>query len=127
MPSFDVVSKVDLHELTNAIDQANREVKTRFDFKDSNADFKYADDKITLVAQSKFQIEQMITVLHTKLAKRGIDMSSLESGEIQESLHEARQVITVKQGIDQEIGKKIVHIRLNGNLKAAIFNYWENT
>jgi uncharacterized protein YajQ (UPF0234 family) len=107
MPSFDIVSKVDLHELTNAIDQANREVQTRFDFKDSNASFKYVDDKITLIAQSKFQIDQMTTVLHAKLAKRGISIAFLTSGEIQESLHEARQEITIKQGIDHENGKKI--------------------
>ena len=117
MPSFDIVSKVDSHELTNAIDQANREVKTRFDFKDSNANFQYADNKITLVAPSKFQVEQMLAILHNKFAKRSIDLNSLENGDVQESLHEARQVITIKQGIDQETGKKISKLIKESKLK----------
>ena len=107
MPSFDIVSKVSLHEITNAVDQANREVTTRFDFKDSGAKFEYADDKITLIAPNKFQIEQMLTVLHPKLSKRGIDNKSLENGEIQETLKEARQIITIKQGLEQDVSKKI--------------------
>lgn len=107
MPSFDIVSKVPQFELTNAVDQANREVQNRFDFKDSNAKFEFADDKITLIAPSKFQIEQMRQILLLKISKRNIDISCLDHGKIDESLHEARQVITVKQGIDQEIAKKI--------------------
>lgn len=107
MPSFDIVSKVSLHELTNAIDQANREVSTRFDFKDSGAKFEYKDNKITLIAPSKFQVEQMHAILIPKLSKRGIDIKSLETGEIQETLKESRQIITVKQGLEQEVSKKI--------------------
>ncbi|MFA6409504.1 MAG: YajQ family cyclic di-GMP-binding protein [Gammaproteobacteria bacterium] len=117
MPSFDVVSKVDSHELTNAIDQANREVSTRFDFKDSNAKFEYKDNVITLTAPSRFQIDQMLVILHTKLSKRGIDISCLTSGEVEESLHEARQKVTIKQGIDQEIGKKINKLIKDSKMK----------
>ena len=105
MPSFDIVSKVIVHELVNAIDQANREVKTRFDFKDSNANFAYSEDKITLIALNKFQLQQMAQILDTKLTKRGIDITCLERAEATESLHEARQVITIRQGIDHETGK----------------------
>ncbi len=117
MPSFDVVSKVDKHELANAIDQANREVKNRFDFKDTNANFELADNVINLVAQNKFQLQQMQQILEPKLVKRGIDLSCLDRGEIQESLHEAKQKITIKYGIDHEMGKKINKLIKESQLK----------
>lgn len=117
MPSFDVVSKVAVNEINNAIDQANREVKTRFDFKDSNARFEYNENKITLIAQNKFQLQQMMQILDTKLVKRGIDITCLERADATESLHEARQVITVKQGIDHDIGKKINKLIKDSALK----------
>jgi len=107
MPSFDVVSKIDKHEVTNAVDQANREVKTRFDFKDTNSRFELADNVITLIAPNKFQLQQMQQILEPKLVKRGVDIKCLERGEIQESLHEATQKITIKYGVDHEIGKTI--------------------
>lgn len=108
MPSFDIVSEVDMHEVTNAVDQANREVTNRFDFKDSNAKFTLADDKITMIAKNTFQLQQMLMIMEMKMAKRSIDIRSITIGEPQESLHEAKQIITVKQGIDQEIAKKII-------------------
>lgn len=117
MPSFDIVSKVNLHEVTNAADQANREIKNRFDFKDSNADLKLAEDKITMVAKSKFQVQQMLPILETKLTKRGIDITCLERGDIQESLHESKQIITIKQGIPQDLAKKIVKSIKDSKLK----------
>ena len=117
MPSFDVVSKVAVNEITNAIDQANREVKTRFDFKDSNARFEYSEDKITLIALNKFQLQQMVQILDAKLVKRGIDIVCLDRAEATESLHEARQVITVKQGLDHDTGKKINKIVKEAALK----------
>jgi uncharacterized protein YajQ (UPF0234 family) len=117
MPSFDVVSKIDRHEATNAIDQANREVNTRFDFKDTNSHFEFADNTITLIAPNKFQLQQMQQILEPKLAKRGIDLSCLERGEIQESLHEARQKIIVKHGIDHETGKKINKLIKDSQIK----------
>lgn len=107
MPSFDVVSKINMHELTNAIDQANREITNRFDFKNTNARFEQAEDKITLIAPTKFQLQQMVPILENKLTKRGIDLSCLERAEISEALHEAKQVITLRHGIDQETAKKI--------------------
>jgi cyclic-di-GMP-binding protein len=117
MPSFDVVSKIDQHEATNAIDQANREVKTRFDFKDTNAHFELAENVITLVAPNKFQVQQMQQILEPKLVKRGIDLSCLKHEEILESLHEARQKITIKHGIDHEMGKRINKLIKDSQIK----------
>lgn len=117
MPSFDIVSKIEIYELNNAIDQANREVKTRFDFKDSNANFVFAEDKITLSATNKFQIEQMQQILLNKLTKRNIDINCLEYANITENLHEAKQIITVKQGIDHDNGKKINKLIKDLNMK----------
>lgn len=117
MPSFDIVSKVALHEITNAIDQANREVSTRFDFKDTNARFELSENKITLIAPAKFQLQQMIPILENKLTKRGIDLICLSHEEPQESLHEAKQVINIKQGIDHEVGKKITKVIKDSKIK----------
>ncbi len=108
MPSFDIVSKVDSHELANAVDQANREVQNRFDFKNTNAKFELEKDKITLHAQVPFQLRQMMDILQAKLSKRGIDLQSLKIHDPQTSLHAASQIIEIKQGIDQETAKKLV-------------------
>ncbi len=110
MPSFDIVSKIDKHEVTNAIDQANREVRNRFDFKDTGAHFELAENVITLVAQSKFQLQQLQQIMEPKLVKRGISLDCLERGVVQENLHEARQKVTIKFGIDHEIGKTITKL-----------------
>lgn len=117
MSSFDIVSKVDLHEVTNAIDQANREVTTRFDFKGTNAKFEFAAEKITLTAPAKFQLQQMLTILENKFAKRGLDLTCLKREEAVESLHEARQILTIQQGIQHELAKKIVKFIKDENLK----------
>lgn len=107
MPSFDIVSEVDLHEVTNAVDQASREVGQRFDFKGTNAKFEQQESVVTLTAPSDFQLNQMLDILKLKLAKRNIDTACLKidppvlSGQI------ARQVVTMRQGIDTELGKKI--------------------
>lgn len=108
MPSFDIVSKVNPHEINNAVDQANREVGTRFDFKDSDARFELADEKITLIAQTDFQLKQMSEILVNKLAKRQVDIQSLDYKEPQMSNREARQQIDIRQGISAEIAKDIV-------------------
>jgi len=107
MPSFDIVSKIDKHEASNAVDQANREVKNRFDFKDTNSHFELVEDVITVVAPNKFQLQQMQQILEPKLVKRGIDLNCLVYDDIHESLHEATQKVTIKHGIDHEFGKKI--------------------
>ena len=107
MPFFDIVSKIDRHEVTNAIDQANREIKNRFDFRGTNAHFELTDNIIVVVAQNGFQLQQLQQILDPKLVKRGVSLDCLERGEIQESLHEARQKVTIKYGIDHDMGKKI--------------------
>ena len=108
MPSFDVVSEVDKHELTNAVDQANRELANRFDFKGSEARFELDDSIITQLAASAFQLKQMYEILRIRLASRGIDVRSLDAAEPEVNLAAARQKITVKQGIEQPVAKKIV-------------------
>ena len=114
MPSFDIVSEVDDHELTNALDQANRELTTRFDFKGVDAKFVREDATITQSAPSEFQLQQMTDILRSRLAARKIDVRSLEFGEVLTNVAGARQKITVKQGIERELAKKI-----QGTLKDA--------
>jgi uncharacterized protein YajQ (UPF0234 family) len=112
MPSFDVVSKADLHEVANAVDQTNRELGTRFDFKDTGAKVELKEAVMTAEAPSRFQIEQLLDVLRTRLAKRGIDMKALDYGKVVESGQRATQTITVRQGIDSEHARKLVkHIK----------------
>ena len=114
MPSFDIVSEVDEHELTNALDQANRELTTRFDFKGVDAKFEREDAVITQSAPSEFQLQQMTDILRSRLAARKIDVRALEFGEVLTNVAGARQKITVKQGIERELAKKI-----QGALKEA--------
>ena len=110
MPSLDVVSEVDMHELTNAIDQTNREVSTRFDFKGSNSRVERKEAEITLIAPAEFQIDQIFDILQNKLSKRKIDTGCLDKGDIKESNNEARQIIIVKQWLDKELTKKITKL-----------------
>ena len=107
MPSFDIVSEVDTHELTNAVDQANRELTTRFDFKGVDASFERDDNVITMAAPSEFQLQQMTDILRARLAARKIDTRCLDFGDVDTNLAGARQKITVKQGIERELAKKI--------------------
>ncbi|WP_300617949.1 YajQ family cyclic di-GMP-binding protein [Dokdonella sp.] len=108
MPSFDVVSEVDKHELTNAVDQANRELGNRFDFKGTDARFELDDAVITQSAPSEFQLKQMGEILRARLSARGIDVRCLDESTPEVNLAAARQKITVKQGIEQPVAKKIV-------------------
>lgn len=112
MPSFDVVSEVDLHELTNAVDQAGRELANRFDFKGVDARIELKDNVITLSAPSDFQIEQMLELLRNKLVKRSIDISALKRGDIERLGMKATLKCDVQQGVATDIAKKIVkHIK----------------
>jgi len=108
MPSFDVVSEVDMHEVTNAVDQANREVRTRFDFKGTDSSFSRDDAVITLKSESDFQLKQMLDMLQEKLNKRGIDIACLAIAEPEQAGKEARQVVTIRQGLETELSRKIV-------------------
>ncbi len=117
MPSFDVVSEINKHELTNALDTANRELGTRFDFKGSDAKFVVDGFVITQHAPSDFQLKQMLDILRARLIARGIDIRCMEEGEVETNLAEARQKVTIKQGIEQKLAKKIVGIIKDAKLK----------
>ena len=108
MPSFDIVSEVDLHEVNNAVDQTNREVGTRFDFKGSDAGAGLSNDNLTLHAENEFQVRQVLDILHKKMAKRGIDIASLKEGPVQTSGNRASMAITIRQGIDQDTARLLV-------------------
>ncbi|HEY3785753.1 MAG TPA: YajQ family cyclic di-GMP-binding protein [Steroidobacteraceae bacterium] len=117
MPSFDVVSELDAHELTNALDQANRELAQRFDFKDTGASFELKEFTVTLRAQVDFQLKQMLEILKLRLTKRGIDLACLEVKDPQTTLATAQQEVVLKHGIDQETGKKIARMVKDSKLK----------
>ena len=117
MPSFDVVSELNAHELTNAVDQANRELAQRFDFKDTGARFELEDFVVTIRAQVDFQLKQMLEILKPRLAKRGIDLACLEVQDPEVSLAAAVQKVTLRQGIDPEAAKKITRLVKDSKLK----------
>ncbi|NYT66684.1 YajQ family cyclic di-GMP-binding protein [Alcaligenaceae bacterium] len=108
MPSFDVVSEVDKHELANAVDQASRELNTRFDFKGTDAKFELDGYVINQSAPSVFQLNQMLDILRGRLSARGVDVRCLETDSPNENLGGARQKITVRQGIEQPVSKKLI-------------------
>ena len=108
MPSFDIVAEVDGHELTNAVDQMNREISNRFDFKGSDARITLKDYEMNFEAASDFQLKQMRDIMVNKLSKRGIDNRCLDRGKVDERGLRAYQTITVKHGIDKEDAKKII-------------------
>ena len=117
MPSFDAVSELNAHEVTNAIDQANRELSQRFDFKDTGARFELAELTVTLNAQVDFQLKQMLEILKVRLSKRGIDLACLEVKEPQTNLAAARQEVLLRHGIDQDSGRKITRLIKDSTLK----------
>ena len=118
MPSFDIVSEVDMHELNNALDQSNREVGTRFDFKGIDASFELDNDSnIKVNAEADFQIQQMLEMLRSKMVKRGIDTKSLKEGDVQLIGQKASMIVTVQQGIEADIARKIVKAVKEAKLK----------
>jgi uncharacterized protein YajQ (UPF0234 family) len=117
MPSFDAVSELNAHEVANAVDQANRELAQRFDFKDTGARFELKDFLVTLHAQVDFQLKQMLEILKVRLAKRGIDLVCLEVKEPSTSLSAATQEVVLRHGIDAETGKKIARLVKDSKLK----------
>ena len=118
MPSFDIVSEVNQVELRNALAQTNKEVTNRFDFKGSDARVELDDQALTVFADDDFKLGQVYDVLIGKLAKRGVDVRCLQRGKVETiSGDKVRQVITVKVGIDQELGKKIQKLIKDARLK----------
>jgi len=117
MPSFDVVSDFDAHEASNAIDQSNREVTTRFDFKGTGSKYELDGQVISLTSQSDFQLQQMLDILRQKLAKRGIDIACLDEKEPEFSGSEARQQVILRKGIDSDLARKLVKMVKGSKLK----------
>jgi uncharacterized protein YajQ (UPF0234 family) len=117
MPSFDIVSEIDRHELDNAVDQANREVANRFDFKGTGAEFVLIDNDINLKAQVEFQLDQMFDILTGKFAKRSLDIRCLERVDALVTGNEARQQVKVKVGIDQDLARRLVKTIKQSKLK----------
>ncbi len=117
MPSFDIVSEYDSHEASNAVDQANREIDTRFDFRGSNATFTLEEQIITLESDNDFQLQQMIDILNNKLIKRGIDIACMDIDEPELRGQRAKQKVTLKEGIDQPTAKIIVKLVKDKKMK----------
>jgi uncharacterized protein YajQ (UPF0234 family) len=118
MPSFDIVSDVNRVELRNAVDQANKEIGNRFDFKGSDARVEQADTQLTLYADDEFKLDQAHDVLISKLAKRGVDMRALKRDKVEKiGGNKIKQIITVRTGVDQELSKKLVKLLKDSKLK----------
>jgi uncharacterized protein YajQ (UPF0234 family) len=117
MPSFDIVSEVDAHELANAVDQANRELETRFDFRGSGATFELSEFIVTVSAPSEFQVRQMTPILTEKLARRKIDVGAMKSEEPEVALNKTQQKIVLQNGIDSDHARKIVKTIKESKLK----------
>lgn len=108
MPSFDIVSKADEHELTNAVDQARRDLENRYDLRGTNARFELEDFVVMQFAPSEYQLDQLLEMLRLRLSKRGIDLRCLELGDVESNIAESRRKITIKQGIEQKQAKAII-------------------
>jgi uncharacterized protein YajQ (UPF0234 family) len=118
MPSFDIVSEVNQVEVRNAVDQTNKEVSTRFDFKGSDARVEPAEGTLTIYADDDFKLSQVTDILTAKLAKRGVDIRALKYGDVQKvSGNKVKQVVTVRVGIEQELAKKIVKLVKDSKMK----------
>ncbi len=117
MPSFDIVSEVDMHEVSNAVDQANREVGTRFDFKGSDAKYELEGADIVMSAEAEFQLKQMLDILQTKLSRRGVDIGCLEVDKAEVTGKRVQQKVTLRQGVDKELARKIVKMIKDGKFK----------
>ena len=120
MPSFDVVSELDMHELSNAVSQANKEVGTRFDFKGSESKFEVKELQIHLDAEVDFQLAQMLDILQNKMIKRGIDVVCMKSEEPVESGKRVSQVVNLQQGISSDLARKMVKFVKGSKMKVQI-------
>lgn len=117
MPSFDIVSEVDKHELTNAVDQTNRELDNRFDFRGTEAKVEQSDKTLTMYANSDFQLDQLLDILRMKLVKRGIDISCLELKDSQGYGKMRKQDVIVREGIEKDLSRTIVKLIKESKIK----------
>ena len=120
MPSFDVVSEVNMQEVKNAVNQATREVETRFDFKGTNAKFELDDAAVTMHAPDKFQLGQMFDILNTKLASRKVNVKCLEREPLQQNVSDAWQVVKVRRGIETDLARELVKMIKQTKLKVQV-------
>ncbi|MEE9492648.1 MAG: YajQ family cyclic di-GMP-binding protein [Gammaproteobacteria bacterium] len=120
MPTFDTVSEADMQEVANATDQTSREVGTRFDFKGTSACLEFKNEQIIIRADNDFQLRQVREILHTKLAKRGVDIHALNASKIEQNNSQARQIIDIQQGIPQDDARKIVKLIKDKKLKVQV-------
>jgi cyclic-di-GMP-binding protein len=119
MPSFDVVSELNKHELANAVDQAIRELSTRFDFKDTDATIELLDKTVTLKAQVEFQLKQMLDILMLRCSKRGIDLAYMDIQDAKVDLGSAQQDVVFKEGIDADAARKISKLIKDSKMKVT--------
>ena len=118
MPSFDIISQVNQVEVRNALDQANKELSTRFDFKGSDARVELADKTLTLYADDDFKLKQVTDIVAGKLTKRGVDIRALKYGNVEKiSGNKVKQVVTIRVGVEQELAKKIVKLLKDSKMK----------
>jgi len=118
MPSFDVISEVNQVEVKNAIEQANKEISTRFDFKGSDARIEHKEKELTLHADDDFKLKQVTDVMLGRLAKRNVDVRSLKFGDVQKMSHDKlKQPVTIRVGIEQDLAKKLVKLMKESKLK----------
>src|SRR5262245_27122248 len=118
MPSFDIVSEVKVEEVNNAVDQTAREIGTRYDFKGTSARIERMESVLTIWGDSEFQLKQVADILYQKLTKRGIDIRAVDAGKVEVIGGDRRkQALTLKQGIDQELAKKIAKLIKESGLK----------
>lgn len=120
MPSFDVVSEVNMDEVVNAVGQSNREVDTRFDFKGKNAKFLLEESQITMRAPDEFQLNQMYDILTSKLAGRKVNIRSLARDPVQTNVSDAWQIVNVRQGIEADLARRLVKMVKQTKLKAQV-------
>ena len=120
MPSFDVVSQVDLNEVSNAVNQATRELDNRFDFKGTNAKFELDDSAVTVRAPSEFQVNQMYDILTARLASRKINVGCLEREATQQNVSDAWQIVRVRQGIDTDLARQLVKLVKQAKMKVQV-------
>ncbi len=117
MPSFDIVSEVEQHEVTNAVDQSQREIGNRFDLRGTAAAVSEEKDGLLLCADNEFQLEQVMDVLRNKMAKRGVDAAALDPGVVESNVSEARRLVRLIQGIDTPTAKQIVGLIKRSKIK----------
>ena len=117
MPSFDIVSEIDIHELTNAVNNANRAITQRYDFKGTETSVKQSKEEITLISESEFQVQQVLDIMHKALVSRKVDIKNLEEGDVKPNGKLMEQKLQVRQGIDKDTAKKIVKLIKDKKLK----------